>query len=258
MKNYSYKNIFYFKGMYKSSLMTSYMLDNIDFYVNIGSSTININSICHKEILKFNGFPATLGYNGFSKSLCTSENNIVCHGVPNRKKIKFSDIFNIDITIKFNSYHGDSSRMYNINKNTIFFFRRVIEVSLESLVRSLILININKYFNEIGRIINNYVNKFNFSSVREYCGHGIGKYFHSLPNILHYYNNSKHYISEGMFFTIEPMINEDSWKTKSISKWIVETNDNKLSSQFEHTVSLICKKIFVMTKSLKKNYLYYL
>lgn len=231
--------------------LTSYILDYIAPYIDNNTSTENINIMCNNEILKYNAFPATLYYNLFPKSVCISVNNIVCHGIPHKNiRIHRGDLINVDITTILNNWYGDSSRNYYVGVIK-YIYNRMSIICHESLTRSITIISYFKYFNIIGKIICSYIHKFGYSSVREYCGHGIGNSFHSMPNILHYYNyNVVYYIKNNSCFTIEPMINLGSWKTMTLNNnWQSTTLDFLLSVQFEHTILRVYNSYNSITKS---------
>ncbi len=215
------------------------VLDYIKPYVKENISTDELNTLCHDFIIKNNAIPAPLNYNGFPKSICTSINNVVCHGIPSPKDIlKKGDIVNIDITVILNKYHGDLSETFiigDVDKD----IKLLVERTKKSMMLGIDVIKPDIYLYEVGKTIENYANKFNYSVVRDYCGHGIGRKFHEDPNVLHYYSlQNKIKLREGMIFTVEPMINMGDYKTITSKKdgWTVFTKDGSLSAQFEHTV----------------------
>ncbi|WP_343153907.1 type I methionyl aminopeptidase [Buchnera aphidicola (Mindarus keteleerifoliae)] len=243
-----YKNIIKekleIKKIKKAGKIASNVLKMISEYIVPNITTGELDRICHDYIIhEEKAFPACLGYNGFPKSTCISINDVVCHGIPNDKqKLKNGDIVNIDVTIMKNSYHADTSKMFLVGKPTILG-KRLCYVAKKSLDLAIKIIKPNISINEIGKVIQNYVEKKDFSIVQEYCGHGIGQKFHEDPQILHYYNeNNKFLLKENMTFTIEPMINAGSHEIKLMRDgWTVKTKDRSLSAQYEHTI-LVTKK----------------
>ncbi|QCI19800.1 MAG: type I methionyl aminopeptidase [Buchnera aphidicola (Brevicoryne brassicae)] len=228
------------KKMRTSGKLAAEVLEMIKKYLRPNISTEDINQICHDYIIyEKKAIPACLGYHGFPKSICTSINDVVCHGIPNKKKIlKEGDIINIDITIIKDNYHGDTSKMFLIGKTSILS-KRLCKIAQESLYLSLKLIRPGIPLYKIGEIIQNYVEKNNFSVVKEYCGHGIGRNFHEEPHILHYKNKENNILlKKGMIFTIEPMINAGNPQVRCMKDdgWTVKTKDRSLSAQYEHTV----------------------
>ena len=216
------------------------VLEMIKDHVIPGVTTEELNNICHKYIVyQQNAQPACLGYQGFPKSICVSINDVVCHGIPNKHDIlKNGDIINIDISIIKDGYYGDASKMFIAGKSNKLG-KKLCSVAKNSLYLALHTIRpgINLYI--LGKVIQKYVEKYNFSIVREYCGHGIGKKFHEAPQVLHhaYYENKIVILQPGMTFTVEPMINSGNNKVKCMNDgWTVKTQDNSLSAQYEHTV----------------------
>lgn len=230
-----------FEGLRKAGKLASQVLDYITDFVNEGVSTLKLNDLCHEFIIKNKAIPAPLNYKGFPKSICTSVNHVVCHGIPNETKIlKNGDIINLDITVILNGYYGDTSRMFMIG-NVNIKAKRLVEVAKNALFIGIDQAKISGHLGDIGYYIQNYVEKEGFSVVREYCGHGIGKSFHEDPQVPHYgKKNSDLLIQEGMVFTIEPMINVGDWPTivSKIDGWTVTTKDKSLSAQWEHTLGI--------------------
>ena len=208
-------------------------------YVKPGISTGELDRICHKYIVDVqDAIPAHLNYRGFPKSICTSVNHQICHGIPSdSKKLKNWDIINIDVTVIKDGYHGDTSRMFLVGK-TSTLSNRLCEVTRQSMIEGIKVIKPGSTIGDIGAAIQEYAESKNYSVVREYCGHGIGKKFHESPQILHYgKKNTGLKLEEGMIFTVEPMINVGSYKTKTLNDgWTVVTQDHELSAQYEHTV----------------------
>ena len=219
--------------------LASEVLMMIKDHVKPGISTGELDSICHNYIVDVqDAIPAPLNYRGFPKSICTSVNHQICHGIPSHsKKLKNGDIINIDVTVIKNGYHGDTSRMFMVGKTSIQS-RRLCEVTRQSMIEGIKVVKPGATTGDIGAAIQEYAESNNFSVVREYCGHGIGKRFHESPQILHYgKKNTGITLEKGMIFTVEPMINVGSYKTKTLNDgWTVVTQDHELSAQYEHTV----------------------
>lgn len=227
------------QGMQKAATITVGTLDFISSYIRPGISTEEINILCHNHIVDSeNAKPAALGHKGFPKSICTSVNNVVCHGIPSPNKLlKSGDIINVDVAVIKDGYYGDSSRMFYVGKVNPFA-KRLVETTLQALYEGIKQVKVSNSLGDIGAAIQIYAEKEGFSIVREYCGHGIGKSFHMEPQILHYgVWGSGTKIKPGMCFTIEPMINAGDSQTRTLSDgWTVVTQDNSLTAQWEHTV----------------------
>lgn len=219
--------------------LASDVLMMIKEHVKPGITTAELDQLCHNYIVDVqNAIPAPLNYKGFPKSICTSINHQVCHGIPSdSKKLKSGDIINIDVTVIKDDYHGDTSRMFLVGKTTTLA-KRLCDVTRESMIRGIKEVKPGAKLGDIGAAIQEYAESNNFSVVREYCGHGIGKNFHESPQILHYGKRGQGLtIEEGMIFTIEPMINAGSYATRTLNDgWTVVTRDHELSAQYEHTI----------------------
>ena len=214
------------------------VLTMITPHVKAGITTDELDSICHNYIVHDQeAIPAPLNYHGFPKSICTSVNHVICHGIPGNKKLKEGDIINIDITVIKNGYHGDTSKMFYIGKPSIMA-QRVCENAREAMLIGIDLVKPGIQLGDIGHAIQKHAEAQNFSVVREYCGHGIGKVFHEDPQVLHYGEPGTGLVlEEGMIFTIEPMINVGKRHIKQLpDKWTVVTKDRSLSAQWEHTI----------------------
>ncbi len=242
-----------FQGMRKAGRLAADILDELKDLINIGISTQEINDFCHNKIIENGAIPAPLNYKGFPKSICTSVNHVVCHGIPNKDKIlQDGDIINIDVTVIVDGWHGDSSRMFAVGK-----INKKIELLLKTTFECLLLgikaAKPGKHLGDIGSIIQNHAESKNFSVVRDFCGHGIGKDFHTPPSVLHYGEiDSGPKLEPGMFFTIEPMINIGDWRTKILNDgWTAVTKDKSLSAQFEHTIGITenGNEIFTLSKN---------
>lgn len=214
------------------------VLDMIGPHVKAGVTTEELDRICHDYIVnEQKAIPAPLNYHGFPKSICTSLNYQVCHGIPSEKKLKNGDIINIDITVIKDEYHGDTSKMFYVGEPTIKG-RRVSEVSHECLIKGIQLVKPGTKLGDIGAVIQQYAESRGFSVVREYCGHGIGRGFHEDPQVMHYGKAGTGVaLEEGMTFTIEPMINIGKRQVRVLKDdWTVVTKDHSLSAQWEHTI----------------------
>lgn len=229
-----------FKKMREAGKFAASTLDYITDYVNIGVTTLELNDLCHNYIVGNGGIPAPLNYKGFPKSICTSINHVVCHGIPSDKKLKDGDIVNIDVTVIFDGWYGDTSRMYLVGDVSVKA-KRLTQITYDSLMLGIEQVKPGKTLGDIGHAIQTYVEKHNYSVVRDYCGHGIGKIFHTEPSVLHYGKPGEGTIlEEGMFFTIEPMVNAGHYDTRlnHLDGWTVTTRDRSLSAQFEHTIGV--------------------
>jgi len=218
--------------------LAAQVLEMIEPHVQIGVTTNELDAICHKYIVEEqDAIPAPLNYHGFPKSICTSLNHQVCHGIPSEKKLKKGDIMNIDITVIKNGYHGDTSQMFTVGEASTLA-KRLINTSRDCMMMGIALVKPGAKLGDIGHIIQQHAEKNHFSVVREYCGHGIGKEFHEAPQVLHYGEHGTGMVlKEGMTFTIEPMINAGKKGVKLLpDDWTVVTHDHKLSAQWEHTI----------------------
>ena len=241
--------------------LASEVLEMIGQYVKPGVSTEELDQICHDYIVKEqNAIPAPLNYKGFPKSICTSVNHQVCHGIPSDDKIlKESDIINIDVTVIKEGFHGDTSKMYHVGKPSILA-ERLCKVTQECMYQAISIVKPGLHIGDIGAVIQKHAYDNNFSVVKDYCGHGIGKNFHESPQILHYgIKNTGMRLEEGMTFTIEPMINSGKYKTKLLNDgWTVVTQDHSLSAQWEHTILVTNNGYEILTlrdeENIEKNY----
>ncbi|OED38320.1 type I methionyl aminopeptidase [Chromatiales bacterium (ex Bugula neritina AB1)] len=221
-----------------SGRMAAEVLDMITEHVRPGVTTDELNTLCHDYITNVQqATPAPLNYRGFPKSICTSLNHQVCHGIPGDRVLKKKDIVNIDVTVIKDGYHGDTSRMYYIGEPTVKG-RRICEIAYESLLRGIDVVKPGATLGDIGHAIQVYAEGERCSVVQEYCGHGIGRDFHEEPQILHYGKPGQGLVLQpGMVFTIEPMINAGKRHVKLLGDdWTVVTKDRSLSAQWEHTV----------------------
>jgi methionine aminopeptidase type I len=214
------------------------VLDMIGDYVKPGITTGELDRICHEYITEVQGaIPAPLNYRGFPKSICTSVNHVVCHGIPGDRKLKSGDAVNIDITVIKDGFHGDTSRMFFAGKPGIQA-QRLAEVAFESMWLGIEELAPGKHLGDVGAAIQHNVEKNRFSVVREYCGHGIGRVFHEDPQVLHYGSpGTGMELRAGMTLTVEPMVNAGKAAVKLLPDgWTVVTKDHSLSAQWEHTV----------------------
>ena len=216
------------------------VLEMIAAYVKPGVSTNELNEICHRFITEHqHAIPAPLNYKGFPKSICTSVNYVVCHGIPNDKKLKSGDIVNVDVTVIKDGFHGDTSRMFLVG-DVAPFAQRLVKVTQECLYLGIRMVKPGVHLGDIGAAIQAHAEKNRYSVVRDYCGHGIGRGFHEDPQVLHYGQPGAGLILEpGMTFTIEPMINAGQRHVRLLpDNWTVVTKDHKLSAQWEHTIAV--------------------
>ena len=214
------------------------VLKMIEPYVKPGVTTGELDAICHDYIVnELKAIPAPLNYRGFPKSICTSINHVVCHGIPGDKVLKRGDIINIDVTVIKDGYHGDTSRMFYVGEPSVLA-RRLTEVAYECMWIGIELVKPGVRLGDIGHAIQTHAEKHNFSVVREYCGHGIGRNFHEEPQVLHYGTpGTGMALQPGMTITIEPMINAGKPHTRLLKDgWTAVTRDHSLSAQWEHTV----------------------
>lgn len=227
------------------------VLEMIGEYVKPGVTTNELNDICHRYITEVQGnIPACLNYSGFPKSICTSVNHVVCHGIPNDKTLKDGDIINIDVTVIKDGFHGDTSKMFAVGKIPSHA-DRLIKITQECLYLGIELVKPGRHLGDIGAAIQAHAEKNHYSVVREYCGHGIGRIFHEPDlQVLHYGEpGTGMVIQEGMTFTIEPMINAGRRHIRLLSDdWTVVTKDRRLSAQWEHTMGVTKTGVEVFTK----------
>ena len=231
--------------------LASEVLDIVTPFIEPGISTGELNDICHNHMVqKQKSIPATLGYRGYPKSICTSVNQVICHGIPNNKKIlKNGDILNIDVTVIKDGWFGDTSRMFFVGTPAPHA-QRLVKVTQECLIKGIEAVGPNAYLGDIGSVIQTHAEQNYYSVVREYCGHGIGSNFHEEPQVLHYgIKGTGAQLKEGMTFTIEPMLNAGKSATKLKSDgWTVETKDGRLSAQWEHTIVVTENGSEILTK----------
>jgi methionyl aminopeptidase len=220
-------------------------------HVKPGATTEELDRICHDHIVNVQqAIPANVGYKGFPATVCTSVNNVICHGIPSPAKVlKEGDILNIDVTVIKDGWHGDTSRMYYVGTPSVMA-RRLVETTREAMFRGIRTVRPGATLGDIGHAIQEYAEGQRFSVVREYCGHGIGKVYHEDPQVLHYGRPGEGLVLKpGMTFTIEPMINEGTRHTRLLPDgWTVVTKDRKLSAQWEHTVVVTDTGVEILTR----------
>lgn len=226
------------------------VLEMIGEHVVAGVSTEHLNQICHDYIVNVqDAIPAPLNYKGFPKSICTSVNHVICHGIPSDKKVlKNGDIINIDITVIKDGYHGDTSKMFFVGEASVVA-KRLVKITQECMYKGIELVKPGARLGDIGAVIQKHAESHYYSVVREYCGHGIGKIFHEEPQVMHYGKKGTGMeIREGMTFTIEPMINQGKRHCKLLpDEWTVVTKDHKLSAQWEHTILVTSDGFEILT-----------
>lgn len=221
-------------------------------HVKPGVSTAELDRICHDHIVNVQqAIPANVGYRGFPATVCTSVNNVICHGIPSAAKIlRDGDIINIDVTVIKDGLHGDTSRMYLVG-NVPTLARRLVDVTREAMFRGIRAVRPGASLRAVGRAIQQYVESERFSVVREYCGHGIGRVYHDDPQVLHYDSpdQDKVQLAAGMTFTVEPMVNAGARHTRLLPDgWTVVTKDRSLSAQWEHTVLVTDDGVELLTR----------
>ncbi len=228
-----------FEGMRRAGRLAAETLDFITPHVEPGVTTGHLDQLCHDFILKHGAVPAPLGYRGYPKSICTSVNHVVCHGIPGDKRLENGDVLNIDVTVILDGWHGDTSRMFPVGDVGVKG-KRLTEVTYEAMMRGIEVVKPGATTGDIGYAIQRFVEKERFSVVRDFCGHGLGRIFHEPPNILHYGEPGTGVpLRPGMFFTIEPMVNAGKWQVKLLSDgWTAVTKDRSLSAQFEHSIGV--------------------
>jgi methionyl aminopeptidase len=241
------------EGMRKAGRLAAEVLDYITDFVKPGVTTLRLNNLCHDMIVEHGAIPAPLNYRGFPKSICTSINHVVCHGIPDERKLENGDIVNIDVTVIVDGWHGDTSRMYWVGEVPIKA-KRLTTVTYDAMMLGIAQVRPGATTGDIGHAIQSFVERHNYSVVRDYCGHGLGKIFHTEPNIMHYGTPGEGVLlREGMFFTIEPMVNVGKYATKLNEKdgWTVTTKDRSLSAQFEHSLAVTATGYEIFTQSPK-------
>jgi methionyl aminopeptidase len=241
-----------FEGMRKAGRLAAETLDFITPYVVPGATTGELDRLCAGFISDHGGISAPLNYRGYPKSICTSVNHVVCHGIPSDKKLDDGDVVNIDVTPIVDGWHGDTSRMFLVGRVGVKA-RKLVDVTYESLMMGIKMVRPGATLGDIGHVIQTYCEKNRFSVVRDFCGHGLGRVFHEPPNVMHYGRPGEGVVlREGMFFTIEPMVNAGRPETKILADgWTAVTKDKSLSAQFEHSIGVTADGCEIFTLSPK-------
>lgn len=226
------------------------VLEMLEPHMVVGVTTAELDDLCHAHIVEKQGaVPAPLNYNGFPKSICTSINHVVCHGIPSeKKKLKAGDIVNVDITVIKDGYHGDTSKMFFIGEPSVMA-RRLCRVTYEAMMKGINMVKPGVRLGDIGYIIQQHAESERFSIVKDFCGHGIGEGFHEPPHVLHYgIPGTKEILAAGMILTIEPMLNAGRPQTKVLADgWTAVTRDKSLSAQYEHTILVTEDGVEILT-----------
>jgi len=239
-----------FAGMRAAGCLAAEALDAIVPLVEPGVTTESLDDAAYRFIIERDAIPAPLNYRGFPKSICTSVNHVVCHGIPGSKTLQKGDIVNIDVTVIVDGWHGDSSRMFFVGDVGVKA-RRLCDITYDAMMRGIEAIRPGATTGDIGHAIQSYAESERCSVVRDFCGHGLGRVFHDAPNILHYgAPGTGTRLKEGMFFTVEPMINLGKWQVKMLQDgWTAVTKDRSLSAQFEHSVGVTADGVEIFTES---------
>ncbi|WP_136440068.1 type I methionyl aminopeptidase [Pacificoceanicola onchidii] len=239
-----------FAGMQKAGALAAQILDEVSEHVFVGQTTGAIDDFIRNRVNEAGAVSATIGYKGYQHASCISVNHVVCHGIPGSKTLKDGDILNVDVTVIVDGWFGDTSRMYVAGKLGRKA-ERLIQVTHDSLMHGIDAVKPGNTFGDIGHAIQSYVEANRMSVVRDFCGHGLGRVFHAPPNVLHYGRaGTGPVLEEGMFFTIEPMVNLGRPETKVLSDdWTAVTRDKSLSAQFEHSVGVTANGVEIFTLS---------
>ncbi len=241
-----------FAGMHAAGALASQILDEIGVHVYPGQTTAVLDKFIQDQVEAAGAISATIGYKGYQHASCISINHVVCHGIPSDKRLKDGDILNIDVTVIVDGWYGDTSRMYVAGKPSRKA-ERLLDVTHESLMRAIDVVKPGNTFGDIGHAIQSFVEAERMSVVRDFCGHGLGRVFHAPPNVLHYGRaGTGPVLEEGMFFTIEPMVNLGRPETKVLADdWTAVTRDKSLSAQFEHSIGVTATgcDIFTLSKA---------
>tara|TARA_B100000315_G_scaffold187814_1_gene177474 strand:+ start:1277 stop:2071 length:795 start_codon:yes stop_codon:yes gene_type:complete len=239
-----------FEAMRKAGRLAAETLDMIADYVVPGVTTEELDRLCAEFVADHGAVSAPLNYRGFPKSVCTSVNHVVCHGIPGEKTLAEGDIVNIDVTPIVDGWYGDSSRMFCAGEVSVKA-KRLVDITYESLLKGIEVVKPGATVGDIGFAIQSFVQPHRYSIVRDFCGHGLGRVFHDAPNILHFGNPGEGAVlREGMFFTIEPMVNIGRPEVKILADgWTAVTKDRSLSAQFEHTIGVTSDGCEIFTLS---------
>ena len=241
-----------FAAMRAAGRLAAEALDFITPHVEPGVTTDALDRLCHDFIIEHDAVPAPLNYRGFPKSICTSVNHVVCHGIPGDKRLASGDIINIDVTVILDGWHGDTSRMFLVG-DVRRLGQRLVDVTFEAMWQGIRVVRPGATLGDIGHAIQTYAEAERFSVVRDFCGHGLGRIFHDAPSVLHFgHPGTGTILREGMFFTIEPMVNAGRADVKILGDgWTAVTKDRTLSAQFEHSIGVTSDGYEVFTKSPK-------
>ncbi len=239
-----------FAGMHAAGKLAAHILDEVAEHLFVGQTTGAIDRFINERVEAAGATSATIGYKGYQHASCISVNHVVCHGIPGDKRLKDGDILNIDVTVIVDGWFGDTSRMYvagNLSRKA----ERLIQVTHDALFRGIEAVKPGNTFGDIGHAIQTYVEAQRMSVVRDFCGHGLGRVFHAPPNVLHYGRpGTGPVLEEGMFFTIEPMVNLGRPETKVLADdWTAVTRDKSLSAQFEHSIGVTADGCEIFTLS---------
>jgi methionyl aminopeptidase len=240
-----------FAGMRAAGRLAAATLDHVTSHVVPGVTTGELDALCERFIRDHGAIPAPLNYRGYPKATCISLNHVICHGIPGDKRLRDGDILNIDVTVILDGWHGDTSRMFFCGDRIPVKARRLVDVTYEALMRGIDAVRPGATVGDIGHAIQTHVEAQRFSVVRDFCGHGLGRVFHAPPSILHFGRPGQGTVlAEGMFFTIEPMINAGRFEAKVLSDgWTAVTRDRSLSAQFEHSVGVTADGAEIFTLS---------
>ena len=242
-----------FEGMRRAGRLAAEVLDMLVPEVKPGVTTAHIDKLAYDYVIAHGATPACLGYRGYRHTVCTSINHVVCHGIPENKPLRDGDVVNIDVTVILDGWHGDTSRMYPVG-DVKLKASRLVDITYEAMMRGIAVVKPGATTGDIGHAIQSYAEgQERCSVVRDFCGHGLGKVFHSLPNIVHYGKPGGGIpLKPGMFFTIEPMINLGAYGVKVLNDgWTAVTRDRSLSAQFEHSVGVTETGVEIFTLSPK-------
>jgi len=241
-----------FEKMRVAGKLASKTLDMITDYVKPGMQTNKIDQLCYEFIRDNDGYSAPLYYRGYTKSLCTSLNHVICHGIPSDRILEDGDMLNIDVTAIVDDYHGDTSRMFAVGEVSVKA-KNLIDSTFNAMMKAIKILKPGIKIGDIGNEIQSYVENKGYSVVRDFCGHGISNIFHEPPNILHYgKKNTGQELKPGMTFTIEPMINVGNYQARVLNDgWTAVTKDKSLSAQFEHTLGITENGYEIFTESVK-------
>ncbi len=242
-----------FEAMRKAGRLAAEVLDFITPHVAPGITTDTLDRLCHGFIVDHGAIPAPLNYRGFPRSICTSINHVVCHGIPGDRRLMEGDIINIDITVILDGWHGDTSRMFLVGDKVPLKARKLVDITYEAMMLGIAQVRPGVRTGAIGHAIQTLVESQRLSVVRDFCGHGIGRIFHDAPSILHFGTPADGpVLRPGMFFTVEPMVNAGRFEVKILSDgWTAVTKDRSLSAQFEHTVGVTETGYEIFTHSPK-------